>query len=353
MFPWETIFEIAQKKSKVAKIESELKEDSFWQQNAHAQDTFRTLNQLKRAISSFESLGALQEDIEVMIELVQETGEDASAVSELTQMVTQFDRQVQELELKALLSGPYDQRDCIMSLNAGAGGTDAQDWTEMLVRMYTRWMETHGFSYEIVESTMGEEAGIKSLTMIVHGDYAYGYLKHESGIHRLVRLSPFNANHKRQTSFAAVDVVPEIAQDADSLEIDPKDLKIDTFRASGAGGQHVNKTDSAVRITHLPTQLVAVSQNSRSQTDNKATAMAILISRLRKRMEDEHKEKIQELRHDVKDISWGHQKRSYVFHPYTLVKDHDTSIEDTQVKEVMDGRLDPFIFANLRTPHAS
>jgi len=284
----------------------------------------------------------------VYLELQTEDDEDDSVIAEMEDLIKQLEARIDHLEIQTLLSGKHDLNPCIFTLTSGAGGTDAQDWTEMLYRMYARWMEKKEFSVEVIEQSFGDEAGLKSVTLLVKGPYAYGLLKNEIGIHRLVRLSPFNANNKRQTSFAAVDVIPEIQSSLDDIKLDPKDLKIDTYRASGAGGQHVNKTDSAVRITHLPTGLVATSQNSRSQGANKETAMTILTSRLSVLMEQEQKEKLEDLRGIVKDIAWGNQIRSYVFHPYKLVKDLRTSVETSNVQAVMDGDLDSFIDAQLK-----
>ena len=252
------------------------------------------------------------------------------------------------MEIESYLSGTYDNYAAYFSINAGAGGTDAQDWAEMLLRMYLRWFEKKGFKADIVEQTAGDEAGIKSTMVFVEGIHAYGLCKTEIGIHRLVRLSPFNANSKRQTSFAAVDVIPDLSQDKTELNIDSKDLKIDTFRASGAGGQHVNKTDSAVRITHLPTGLVASCQNSRSQGANKERAMQILTARILAVMELEQKAHIEDIRGSTTDIAWGNQIRSYVFHPYKMVKDLRTSEETSNVQNVMDGDIDRFINAKLK-----
>jgi peptide chain release factor 2 len=283
----------------------------------------------------------------VYIQLAEEMNDEESE-KEAEVILKKLKRNVSSLEIKSLLSGKYDTFTAIFSLNAGAGGTDAQDWTEILLRMYTRYFEQKKWTCELLDETLGDEAGIKSVTLRVKGDFAYGLLKQETGIHRLVRISPFNANDKRQTSFAAVDVMPEISHDFSGVELDPKDLKVDTFRASGAGGQHVNKTDSAVRITHLPTGLVATSQASRSQIDNRQTALTLLKSRLIKVMEDEHKSSIQELKGISKDISWGNQIRSYVYHPYKLVKDLRTQVERTDLQAVMDGDIDEFIDASLR-----
>jgi peptide chain release factor 2 len=269
-------------------------------------------------------------------------------MSELNSYVDKITVEIDELEIKTLLSEKFDTFNCIFSINAGAGGTDAQDWAQILFRMYTRYFEIKNFAYEIVDSSLGEEAGLKSATIFVKADFAYGYLKAEAGVHRLVRMSPFNANGKRHTSFAAVDILPELNEDYKEIELDPTDLKIETFRSSGAGGQHVNKTESGVRITHIPTGLVAQSQNSRSQNGNKELALKILTSRLIKRLEEEHLEKIKDLSYSNKDIAWGNQIRSYVFHPYKLVKDLRTNYETSDLQKVMDGDLDPFIMAFLK-----
>jgi len=283
-----------------------------------------------------------------MIELVKEDPDSEDALLELSSMVQSLVRDIDELEVHSYLSGKYDGYDCYFSINAGAGGTDAQDWAEMLQRMYTRWLDQKGYQWTLVDETVGDEAGIKSVTLQVKGDFAYGFLKTEVGVHRLVRISPFNANGKRQTSFAAVDVLPDLPMDFNDIQIDPKDLRVDTFRSTGAGGQHINKTDSAVRITHLPTGLVAQSQASRSQISNRETAMALLKSRLVQVMEQQHKDQISELRGVEKDIAWGNQIRNYVFHPYKLVKDTRTGIETSDLLSVMDGDIDSFIHAQLK-----
>ncbi len=298
-------------------------------------------------MANYDDLISLNEDIEVYLDLLREE-EDDRTKAELDNAVALFKSKVDELEILALLSGKYDTYNCFFSINAGAGGTDAQDWAMMLMRMYTRWFEKRGFEVALIEQSMGDEAGIKSVLFSVKGSFAYGYIKNEIGVHRLVRLSPFNSNNKRQTSFAAVDVVPEITHDYANVQIESKDLKIDTYRASGAGGQHVNKTDSAVRVTHLPTGLVATSQNSRSQTENKVTAMSILKSRIVALLESEHKEKIEDLKGKSGDIAWGNQIRSYVFHPYKMVKDLRTNEETSNVQRVMDGDLDAFVNAKLK-----
>ena len=248
----------------------------------------------------------------------------------------------QKIDLQTFLGGSHDRNDVLFTINAGAGGTDAQDWAEMLLRMYIRWVEDKNFKYEIIDISEGDEAGIKSVTMIIYGNYAYGLLKSEHGIHRLVRLSPFNANNKRQTSFASVDVIPQI-EESEAVDLRPEDIRIDTYRASGAGGQHVNKTDSAVRITHIETNLVVQCQSQRSQTRNKDMAMKVLLSRLALLKEEQHREKSSLIAVANKEISWGNQIRSYVFHPYNMVKDHRTNYEEGNTQSVMDGKLDSFI----------
>jgi len=288
------------------------------------------------------------DDFSACLDLLDEDPDDTDLLTEAQSLKTDLQRHIDTLELTALLSGKYDTYDCVFSIFAGAGGTDAQDWVQILLRMYTRWFEKKDYTVTILEETMGDEAGIKSVTAVVSGEYAYGYLKAENGVHRLVRLSPFNANNKRQTSFAAVDIIPKIEHTTTDIKIDSKELKIDTFRASGAGGQHVNKTDSAVRVTHLPTGIVATSQSSRSQGDNKAEAMGVLMSKLVRLMEKEHKAHVNDLRGTVTENAWGNQIRSYVFHPYKLVKDLRTNVETSNLQSVMDGDLDLFIESNLR-----
>jgi peptide chain release factor 2 len=287
------------------------------------------------------------QDIQAYLDILNEHHDD-DLEKEVQTEYKGFKYKIDELEVQSLLSGPHDNLACFFSLNSGAGGTDAQDWTEILLRMYTRWFDAKGFTYEVVDHTPGDEAGLKSTTLLVKGELAYGLLKNEGGVHRLVRISPFNANGKRQTSFAAVDVVPDFEHENIELEIDPKDLRVDTFRSSGAGGQHVNKTDSAVRITHIPTGTVAQSQHSRSQISNRETALSILKGRLMQRMINEQKQQLSDLRGDVTDNAWGNQIRSYVFHPYKLVKDLRTNVEKTDLQAVLDGEvLDDFIQAQL------
>ena len=296
-------------------------------------------------MAQLNELGQLVDDCDVYLEMLTD---DESALSELESTVSTLERVLDQMEIHTLLSGKYDTSDAIFSIQAGAGGTDAQDWVQILIRLYTRWCEDKSYNVSIIDQHDGEEAGIKSVTIKVSGDYAYGYLKHEKGVHRLVRLSPFNANNKRQTSFAMVDVVPHIEDLSDQVTIDEGDLRIDTFRASGAGGQHVNKTDSAVRITHIPTGIVVSSQSSRSQQSNKQVAMDILSSRLVQLMEEQHKDHVNDIRGEKKDIAWGNQIRSYVFHPYKLVKDLRSGEQTSQLQDVLDGDIDSFIFSVMR-----
>ena len=273
--------------------------------------------------------------------------EDEDTINEVIKEIRSIEKEVENYRVELLLSGEYDRNNAILNLHAGVGGSDANDWTEMLLRMYTRWCDKKGYKVETLDLLEGDEAGIKSVTLKVKGEFAYGYLKSEKGVHRLVRISPFNANGKRQTSFASVEVLPELTKDQD-IDIRPEDLKIDTYRASGAGGQHVNKTESAIRITHLPTGIVVQCQNERSQFANKDTAMAMLKSKLIELKERAHKEKIEDLTGELKDMGWGSQIRSYVFHPYNMVKDHRTIEETSNLNAVMNGEIDQFIISYLK-----
>ena len=317
-----------------------MQEPNFWNDSKRAEEVTKESKALKDKITNFESLKSKIEDIDVLKEMAEEGDEDSAL--EIIETIKFLEKEIEEYNIKVLLSGEYDKNNAILTLHVGVGGTDANDWTEMLLRMYTRWSEKHGYSVETIELLPGDEAGIKSATLKVTGEYAYGYLKAEKGIHRLVRISPFNANGKRQTSFASMEVLPELTKEQD-IEIRPEDLQIDTYRASGAGGQHINKTESAVRITHIPTGLVVQCQNERSQFANKDTAMEMLKSKLVELKERAHKEKIEDLTGELKDMGWGSQIRSYVFHPYSMVKDHRTNIETSNVNAVMDGELDMFI----------
>jgi len=342
-----SIFDDDLRKQKILTLEEDTKKDGFWNNQRGAQKIIDEINALKNPLTQFSNLKQKLSDLEIGIELLSEKN-DPELLNELTTLVPNLSKEIEHLQLELLLSGTYDNHAAVLSINAGAGGTDAQDWAGMLLRMYQRFCEQNHFQVEVVDFSAGEEAGIKGVTMIVTGSFAYGYLKNENGVHRLVRLSPFNADHKRQTSFAAVDVYPHIEEEI-AVEINPADLRIDTYRASGAGGQHVNKTDSAVRITHLPTKLVVACQSQRSQAQNKATAMALLKTKLMRLMEEQKASEISALRNEQKEIAWGNQIRSYVFHPYQLVKDHRTDFETSQVQKVMDGDLEDFMSAMLKS----
>lgn len=343
----ETIFDDAPLNEQIRQIEAEIELDSFWDNNPNAQSIFQQLNQFKRKRDNIQSIKAAIDNAETGLSLLEEDPNDEDMVSEITTIISDLSRTIDQIEIECLLAHEWDNFNCIFTINAGAGGTDAQDWAEMLLRMYTRWFTQKEFAHELTEMTPGDEAGIKSATIMVKGPFCYGLCKNEIGIHRLVRQSPFNANAKRQTSFAAVDVIPEFDDSYKQINIDSKDLRIDTYRASGAGGQHINKTDSAVRITHLPTGIVAQSQAQRSQTANKDTAMKILTARIVTQLEMQQKEKIDDLK-SGNDIAWGNQIRSYVFHPYKMVKDHRTNEETSNIQKVMDGDIDAFIEHHLR-----
>lgn len=312
----------------------------------NSQKVLQKLKQLKAKVERYRALYGAWEDATALCELAIEENDD-SVLEELTAEVKALSDSIETLRLETLLSGKYDANNAILSLHPGAGGTEAQDWAEMLLRMYQHWAERRGFTVETLDYLAGDEAGVKSVTIQISGENAYGYAKSEKGVHRLVRISPFDASGRRHTSFASVDVMPEISDDID-VQINPDDLRIDTFRSGGAGGQHVNKTDSAIRITHIPTGVVVACQNERSQHQNKDTAMKMLKAKLVEMAEREHKEKIDDLKGDMKDIAWGSQIRSYVFHPYSMVKDHRTNWETGNIGAVMDGDLDPFINAYLK-----
>jgi peptide chain release factor 2 len=327
-------------------LEEKMGVPGFWDDQKSAQRTIGELKQLKERVDGWDSLHKQYEDLEVYWQLALEE-RDAEAVAEIQGGLKELQAGLEGLALTTLLGGPYDHHDAILSIHAGAGGTEAQDWAQMLLRMYTRWGEDQGMTVETLDLSPGDEAGIKSVTLSIKGPYAYGYLRGEKGVHRLVRISPFDASGRRHTSFASVDVIPEMEEDVE-VEINPADLKIDTYRASGAGGQHVNKTDSAVRITHMPTGIVVQSQSERSQHQNREFAMRILRSRLAERKRQEQQAKVEEIRGDQGEIAWGNQIRSYVFCPYTMVKDHRTNVETGNVDGVMDGELTPFIEGYLR-----
>lgn len=323
-----------------------MEEPDFWNNAESSQEAMKELSALKSAVDGYKKLESQFEDIEVLLEMGYEEN-DESIVTEVQEALAAFIEEFEELRIGTLLSGEYDKDNAILTLHAGAGGTEACDWVSMLYRMYTRWAEKKGFSMEVLDYLDGDEAGIKSVTVQINGVNAFGYLKSEKGIHRLVRISPFNANGKRQTSFASCDVMPDIEEDLD-VEIRDEDLRIDTYRSSGAGGQHINKTSSAIRITHIPTGIVVQCQNERSQFQNKDKAMKMLKAKLYLLKQQENAEKVSGIRGEIKDIGWGNQIRSYVMQPYTMVKDHRTNEESSNVSGVLDGNIDSYISAYLR-----
>ena len=318
----------------------------FWNDPEVSQNKMKEVKSLKDDVATYAALSAQYDDIETMIEMGYEEN-DPELIPEIDQMMKEFVQTYEDIRMKTLLSGEYDRNNAIVSLHAGAGGTESCDWAAMLYRMYTRWADKKGFSVEVLDSLDREEAGIKSITFQVNGENAYGYLKSEKGVHRLVRISPFNAAGKRQTSFVSCDVMPDIEEDVD-VEIREEDIRIDTFRSSGAGGQHINKTSSAIRITHFPTGIVVQCQNERSQHMNKDKAMQMLKAKLYLLKQEENAAKAAGIRGEVTDIGWGNQIRSYVMQPYTMVKDHRTGVESGNVDTVMDGNIDPFINGYLK-----
>ncbi|GBF10565.1 peptide chain release factor 2 [Tepidibacillus sp. HK-1] len=319
----------------------------FWDDNDAAQKVISEVNGLKELTEQMTDLEQQFEDIQVMLELTLEENDEAM-LAELEKSMKSLSKRFSEFELQLLLNDPYDKNNAILEIHPGAGGKESQDWASMLLRMYTRWAEDHGYKVEVLDYLAGEEAGVKSVTLIIKGHNAYGYLKAEKGVHRLVRISPFDASGRRHTSFSSVDVLPEIEDEID-IEIRTEDLKIDTYRSSGAGGQHVNTTDSAVRITHLPTNIIVTCQSERSQIKNREKAMKLLKARLYEKQIEEQEKQLAELRGEQKEIGWGSQIRSYVFHPYSMVKDHRTNTETGNVNAVMDGEIDAFIDAYLRS----
>jgi peptide chain release factor 2 len=341
-------FDVDDKRSKSAELERDASDPSLWDDPARGQQLTTTLARLRAEIERYDALVRRLEDARTMDDLLE--GEaDREMAAELARAVRELERDVEKLELATLLGGEYDNRDAVATLHAGAGGTESQDWAEMLLRMYLRWAEREKLDVEVDETLLGDEAGIKSATFIVHGPYAYGLLSAERGVHRLVRISPFDAQKRRHTSFANLDVIPLLEETADEdIVIDPKDLRIDVYRSTGPGGQSVNTTDSAVRITHLPSGITAACQNERSQLQNRAVAMRILKARLAERMRQEQQTKLENLRGERKGIDFGSQIRSYVLAPYRLVKDHRTNVEVGDVDRVLDGDLEELIEAELR-----
>jgi len=328
-------------------LEKAASEPGLWDDADHARRVTTELGQVNEDIELLAGLAEKLSDADTLNQLMEEEGDD-SLRPEVEEVLDDLGHRLGALELRSLFAGPYDEGDAVAEIHAGAGGTDAQDWAEMMLRMYTRWAERRGFGIEVEEATPGQEAGLLSATFIVKGRYAFGLLAAERGVHRLVRISPFDAQHRRQTSFASLDVVPFLEDVSDEVEIDEKDLRVDTYRSSGAGGQHVNKTDSAVRLTHLPTGIVVSCQNQRSQHQNKAKAMQVLGAKLAERQRAEHQATLDQLSGDRTDNAWGNQIRSYVLAPYQLVKDLRTNEETGNVEAVLDGDLDGFVEAELR-----
>ena len=323
-----------------------MEEPGFWEDPERSTKLMKEAKNLKDTVEGFKKLEQQYEDISLLIEMGYEEN-DPDVIPEISQMMEEFEAELENIRITTLLSGEYDDNNAILRLNAGAGGTESCDWCSMLYRMYTRWAEKKGYQIETLDMLDGDEAGIKSVTFQINGENAYGYLKSEKGVHRLVRISPFNAQGKRQTSFVSLDVMPDIEEDLD-IEIKDDEIRIDTYRSSGAGGQHINKTSSAIRITHFPTGIVVTCQNERSQFQNKDKAMQMLKAKLYMLKQEENAEKLSDIRGDVKEIGWGNQIRSYVMQPYTMVKDHRTNEESGNVDAVMDGAIDPFINAYLK-----
>jgi len=339
-------FDLVNVKNKIEELDAKVASEEFWNDAENSGKVLKEIKQLKDKVDNYNNLVQEYEDIETLIEMGIEENDD-EIIKEVSSSLKEFINDYEELRTRTLLSGEYDGNNAIISLHAGAGGTESCDWVSMLLRMYTRWADDKGYKIETLDYLDGEEAGVKSVTIQINGENAYGYLKSEKGVHRLVRISPFDSSGRRHTSFASMDVLPEIDDDID-LEINDEDIKIDTYRASGAGGQHINKTDSAVRITHIPTGVVVQCQNERSQHKNKDRAMKMLKAKLYEIRRQEQMAKMEGIRGEVKEIGWGSQIRSYVMHPYSMVKDHRTNAETGNVQSVMDGKIDLFINAYLQ-----
>ena len=334
------------KQKRIEELEADMESPGFWDNPDKSQNAMKELKGLKDAFERYNELETGLDDVKTLIEMAEESN-DQSLIPEIEEEITNLEDKMESLRIETLLSGEHDACDAILTLHAGAGGTESCDWCQMLFRMYTRWAEANGYTTQTLDYLEGEEAGIKSVTIEVSGDNAYGHLKSEHGVHRLVRISPFNAAGKRQTSFVSCDVMPDIEEDLD-IEINEDDLRIDTYRSSGAGGQHINKTSSAIRITHMPTGIVVTCQNERSQFQNKDKAMQMLKAKLYMLKLQEQADKLSDIRGEVTEIGWGNQIRSYVMQPYTMVKDHRTNAETGNVDAVMDGGIDLFINAYLK-----
>jgi peptide chain release factor 2 len=341
---WGIHFDLPKLVGQIEELQSKTESADFWNDQKSAQIVLKELKLIKIKVDHYNELAESLDDVLVMLELV----EEGEMLEEFEAAIKELDQKLHHFRIETLLSGEYDSNNAIISLHPGAGGTESQDWTEMLLRMYTRWAEKHGYKVKTLDLQPGDVAGIKSVTLLIEGVNAYGYLKTERGVHRLVRISPFDSSGRRHTSFASLDVSPEVDETVE-IEILPDDIRIDTYRASGAGGQHVNKTDSAIRITHLKTGIVVQCQNERSQHQNKEVAMGMLKGKLVEIMEQEQMDRIEDIKGDYSQIAWGSQIRSYVFHPYTMVKDHRTNVEVGNVASVMDGELDVFMNAYLNT----
>jgi len=338
---FEVIFEIEKKTEEIKNLEQKTIAAGFWDNRERAQEVMREIDVRKNSVEKWQNLNKKAEYVDEILEL-SEAEDDSQFLEEVRTELNSLQIELKNLEFERMLDESDDHLNAILTIHPGAGGTESQDWAQMLMRMYLRWIERKGFKSQVMDLQSGEEAGIKSVTIEIEGKYAFGYMKAEIGVHRLVRLSPFDANKRRHTSFASIFVYPEIDSDIE-VSVNPNDLRVDTYRASGAGGQHVNKTDSAVRITHIPTGIVVQCQSERSQRMNRENAMKILMSRLYQKKKEEEEKKLQELEDSKKEIAWGSQIRSYVFHPYNLVKDHRTKVETSNTQDVMDGNIDDFI----------
>lgn len=339
-------FDLSQLREEIEELQQESFKEGFWDDSSKAQNTMQDINELKKQIEDYDSLMEEIEETEIMIEMVLEE-QAREMYGEISKSIRDIDKKADDFKLKTLLSGEYDTKNAILAIHSGAGGLEAQDWAEMLLRMYRRWADKRAFPVETLDLLADTEGGIKAVTLLIKGYNAYGYLKSEKGVHRLVRISPFDSAGKRHTSFASIDVYPELDSDVE-IDINQSDINVDTYRSSGAGGQHVNTTDSAVRITHIPTGVVVQCQNERSQIMNRETAMNMLKAKLVQIQEEEQKEKIDDLQGSYNQIAWGSQIRSYVFHPYSMVKDHRTDTEVGDTSKVMDGDIDIFINEYLK-----